>query len=91
MSRRIVQVVAGLCNQYTAVNPIIPVRRVGKGGCWFGPFLCNDRPMETDSYWRTRCVGEAMDQGYAFLRLTCACGRKGDINIDDVVSKFKQP
>ncbi len=21
--------------------------------------------METDSYWRTRCVGEAMDQGYS--------------------------
>jgi hypothetical protein len=50
MSRRIVQVVAGLCNQYTAisVNPIIPMRRAGKGGCWFGPFLCNDRPMETE-------------------------------------------
>ena len=31
--------------------------------------------METDSYWRTRCVGEAMDQGYTFLRLTCGCGR----------------
>jgi hypothetical protein len=31
--------------------------------------------METDSYWRTRCVGEAMDQGYTFLRLTCTCGR----------------
>jgi hypothetical protein len=66
MSRRIVQVVAGLCNQYTAisVNPIIPMRRAGKGGCWFGPFLCNDRPMETDSYWRTRCVGEAPMQTF---------------------------
>ena len=27
--------------------------------------------METD---RTRCVGEAMDQGYTFLRLMSACG-----------------
>jgi len=34
--------------------------------------------METNSYWRTRCVGEAMDQGYTFLRLTCACGRITD-------------
>jgi len=34
--------------------------------------------METDSYWRTRCVGEAMDQGYTFLRLTCTCGRITD-------------
>jgi hypothetical protein len=34
--------------------------------------------METDSYWRTRCVGEAMDQGYTFLRLTCNCGRITD-------------
>jgi len=34
--------------------------------------------METDSYWRTRCVGEAMDQGYTFLRLTCSCGRITD-------------
>src|SRR6266498_3008440 len=32
----------------------------------------------TDSYWRTRCVGEAMDQGYTFLRLTCSCGRITD-------------
>ena len=32
--------------------------------------------METD--WRTRCVGEAMDQGYTFLRLTCSCGRITD-------------
>jgi hypothetical protein len=34
--------------------------------------------METDSYWRTRCLGEAMDQGYTFLRLTCGCGRITD-------------
>src|SRR6266498_4046632 len=34
--------------------------------------------METDSYWRTRCVGEAIDQGYTFLRLTCSCGRITD-------------
>ncbi len=32
--------------------------------------------METD--WRTRCVGEPMDQGYTFLRLTCSCGRITD-------------
>jgi hypothetical protein len=29
-------------------------------------------------YWRTRCVAEPTDQGYAFLRLTCACGRITD-------------
>ena len=34
--------------------------------------------METDSSWRTRCVGEAIDQGYTFLRLTCSCGRITD-------------
>ncbi len=34
-------------------------------------------PLEND-YWRTRSVGEAIDQGYAFLRLTCACGRITD-------------
>ncbi len=44
----------------------------------FGPLLCNDRPMETDSYWRTQCVGEAMDPGYTFLRLPCNCGRITD-------------
>jgi len=26
---------------------------------------------DVDTYWRTRCVGEAIDQGYAFLRPTC--------------------
>jgi len=31
-------------------------------------------PMEND-YWRTRSVGEAMGQGYTFLRVTCPCGR----------------
>jgi hypothetical protein len=36
------------------------------------------RPMELDGYWKTRCVGEAIDQGYAFLRLTCSCGRITD-------------
>jgi len=34
--------------------------------------------MEIDGYWKTRCVGEAIDQGYAFLRLTCECGRITD-------------
>ena len=33
-------------------------------------------PMEND-YWRTRTVAEAM-KDYAFLRLTCACGRISD-------------
>jgi hypothetical protein len=33
-------------------------------------------PMEND-YWRTRTVAEAM-KDYAFLRLTCACGRITD-------------
>ena len=33
--------------------------------------------MEIDSYWRTRTVAEAM-KDYAFLRLTCACGRITD-------------
>ncbi len=33
-------------------------------------------PMEND-YWRTRTVEEAM-KDYAFLRLTCACGRITD-------------
>src|SRR6266536_1218885 len=40
--------------------------------------LNDDAAMETDSYWRTRCVGEAIDQGYTFLRLTCSCGRITD-------------
>jgi hypothetical protein len=34
--------------------------------------------MKTDSYWRIPCVGQAMDQGYTFLRLTCNCGRITD-------------
>jgi hypothetical protein len=34
-------------------------------------------PIEND-YWRTCCVGEAMDQGHVFLRLTCPCGRISD-------------
>ena len=33
--------------------------------------------MEIDSYWRTRTVAEAM-KDYAFLRLTCECGRITD-------------
>ena len=34
---------------------------------------------DVDTYWRTRCVGEAIDQGYTFLRLTCgACNRITD-------------
>src|SRR5260370_42212295 len=81
MSRRIVQVVAGLRNPPTAIsiNPIIPIRRAGRGGC-VGSVLSYGMiaNMETDSYWRTRCVGEAMDQGYTFLRLTCAWGRITD-------------
>ena len=76
MSRRIVQVVAGLCNQYTAIS--INSRSAERAKGVFGPLLCNDRPMETDSYWRTRCIGKAMDQGYTFLRLTCSCGRITD-------------
>jgi hypothetical protein len=34
--------------------------------------------MDLDGYWKTRCVGEAVDQGYSFLRLTCECGRITD-------------
>jgi len=34
--------------------------------------------MDLDGYWKTRSVGEAIDQGYTFLRLTCACGRITD-------------
>ena len=34
--------------------------------------------MDLDDYWKTRCVGEAIDQGYTFLRLTCGCGRITD-------------
>jgi hypothetical protein len=34
--------------------------------------------MDLDGYWKTRCVGEAIDQGYTFLRLTCECGRITD-------------
>jgi hypothetical protein len=34
-------------------------------------------PMEID-YWRTRSVGETIDQGYTSLRLTCECGRITD-------------
>ena len=33
---------------------------------------------DLDAYWKTRCVGEAMDQGYTFLRLSCSCGRITD-------------
>ena len=33
---------------------------------------------DLDAYWKTRCVGEAIDQRYAFLRLTCDCGRITD-------------
>jgi hypothetical protein len=33
---------------------------------------------DLDTYWKTRCVGEAIDQGYTFLRLTCGCGRITD-------------
>src|SRR6266498_1794137 len=33
---------------------------------------------DLDGYWTTRCVGEAIDQGYTFLRLTCECGRITD-------------
>ncbi len=40
--------------------------------------LNDDAAMEIDSYWRNRCVGEAIDQGYTFLRLTCSCGRITD-------------
>ena len=36
------------------------------------------RPMELDSYWRTRTVRQAEAQGYAFLRLTCSCSRITD-------------
>ena len=33
---------------------------------------------DVDTYWRTRCVGEAIDQGYTFLRLACgACQKWG--------------
>jgi hypothetical protein len=61
-------------------RPLSPTLPNSRGnGMWFGPSLCNDRPMtDVDDYWRTRCVGEAIDQGYAFLRLTCACGRITD-------------
>jgi hypothetical protein len=38
------------------------------------------RPMELDSYWRTRTVAEAMQDGYSHLRATCSgCGRISDI------------
>jgi hypothetical protein len=31
--------------------------------------------MELDSYWRTRTIAEAQDQGYGHLRVTCSsCG-----------------
>ncbi len=33
---------------------------------------------DVDTYRRTRCVGEAIDQGYTFLRLACGCGRITD-------------
>jgi hypothetical protein len=33
---------------------------------------------DVNTYWKTRSVGEAMGQGYAFLRLTCSCGRISD-------------
>ncbi len=33
--------------------------------------------MEIDGYWRTRTIAEALGN-YAFLRLTCNCGRITD-------------
>jgi hypothetical protein len=33
--------------------------------------------MDTESFWRSRTVSEAMSQGH-FLRLICACGRITD-------------
>jgi hypothetical protein len=36
--------------------------------------------MGIDDYWRTRCIGEAQQQGYSHLRAVCsACGRITDI------------
>src|SRR5712692_3400738 len=32
---------------------------------------------DVDTYWRTRCVGEAIDQGYTFLRLACGVPEVG--------------
>ena len=36
--------------------------------------------METDSYWRTLTIHEAMQAGYSGVRLTCSgCGQVTDI------------
>jgi hypothetical protein len=36
--------------------------------------------METQSYWRTRSIAEAMQEGYTHLRATCpSCGRIADL------------
>jgi hypothetical protein len=34
--------------------------------------------MELDGYWKPELRAKPIDQGYAFLRLTCACGRITD-------------
>jgi hypothetical protein len=36
--------------------------------------------MQPDSYWRTRSIAEAMQEGYTHLRVTCpSCGRTTDL------------
>ena len=34
--------------------------------------------MDINQFWKSRTLGEVMGQGYAFLRLTCKCGRITD-------------
>ncbi len=62
------------------MGPDRPAGRVCTFKTDYPDFCAMMPPMEIDSYWRTRCVGEAMDQGYSHLRAVCSgCGRITDI------------
>jgi hypothetical protein len=56
----------------------LPKQRTRQGGVGSAPSYAMIAAMMEIDYWRTRCVGEAIDQGYAFLSLTCECGRITD-------------
>jgi len=47
------------------MGPDRPAGRVCTFKTDYPDFCAMMPPMEIDSYWRTRCVGEAMDQGYS--------------------------
>jgi len=57
-------------------TPSLPAQGEQRRSSFFPPG--HSAMTDVDTYWRTRCVGEAIDQGYTFLRLTCECGRITD-------------